>query len=69
MVAFGQERQLTQDDLLKAFAGVKPTSVVHQQRIKEMRTLVAQGKIRSANSPRVVINNAQGANPFDVSYG
>ena len=69
MIAFGQERQLTQEDLFKTFAEVKPTSVVHEQRIKEMRALVAEGKIRSANSPRVVINNAQGANAFDVSYG
>ena len=69
MIAFGQEREITQEDLVKTFAEVKPTSVVHEQRIKEMRALVAEGKIRSANSPRVVINNAQGANAFDVSYG
>lgn len=68
MEAFGQDRELHQEDLEAAFAKVKPTSVVHADRIEAMRALVAQGKIRSANSPRVVINNASQVG-FDVSFG
>ena len=68
MEAFGQDRELHQEDLEAAFAKVKPTSVVHADRIEAMRALVAQGKIRSANSPRVVINNASQLG-FDVSFG
>ena len=67
MEAFSENRELSQEDLAKAFSSVKPTSVVHEGRIKEMRKLVSDGKIRSANSPRVIIKNADAK--FDVSFG
>lgn len=67
MEAFSENRELSQEDLNKAFSSVKPTSVVHEDRIDEMRKLVSDGKIRSANSPRVIIKNADAK--FDVSFG
>jgi|GEM_PF-969026 len=67
MEAFSENRELSQEDLAKAFSSVKPTSVVHECRIEEMRKLVSDGKIRSANSPRVIIKNADAK--FDVSFG
>lgn len=65
MAAFGDEqRELCQDDLKKAFEGIKPTSVVHQESIQAMRELVSEGKIRSANSLRTSVKKNH-----DVSFG
>ena len=65
MAAFGDEqRELRQEDLKKAFEGIKPTSVVHQESIQAMRKLVSEGKIRSANSLRT-----SSKKNHDVSFG
>jgi len=65
--AFGDNgRELTQEDLNHAFETTKPTSQVHGEKIAKIRKMVEQGKIRSANSPKVIFNNAK--SPHDPSF-
>jgi SpoVK/Ycf46/Vps4 family AAA+-type ATPase len=68
VTAFGDNgRELTQEDLVEAFKSTKPTSMTHQDKIAEIRKMVAEGKVRSANSPRVVFK--AGSSTYDVSVG
>ena len=65
--AFGDNgRELTQEDLNHAFETTKPTSQVHEKKIAMIRKMVEEGKIRSANSPKVVFNKAKSTH--DVSF-
>lgn len=68
VTAFGDNgRELTQEDLVEAFKNTKPTSMTHEDKIAEIRKMVAEGKVRSANSPRVVFKTA--SSTYDVSVG
>lgn len=68
VTAFGENgRELTQEDLVMAFKNTKPTSMTHKDKIAEIRKMVAEGKVRSANSPRVVFKAA--SSTYDVSVG
>ncbi|MEK9651788.1 MAG: AAA family ATPase [Poseidonia sp.] len=68
VTAFGDSgRELTQEDLVEAFKNTKPTSMTHKDKIAEIRKMVAEGKVRSANSPRVVFKAA--SSTYDVSVG
>lgn len=68
VTAFGDNgRELTQEDLVEAFKTTKPTSVTHRDKISEIRRMVAEGKVRSANSPRVVFKPTNST--YDVSVG
>ena len=50
MGAFMEGRELEQGDLVKSFNQTVPTSTLQSKKIKEMRKLVKDGKIRSANT-------------------
>ncbi len=68
VTAFGENsRELTQEDLVLAFKNTKPTSMTHKDKIAEIRKMVAEGKVRSANSPRVVFTSPSSS--YDVSVG
>ena len=68
VTAFGDNgRELTQEDLVEAFKNTKPTSMTHKDKIAEIRKMVAEGKVRSANSPRVVFKPTNST--YDVSVG
>lgn len=66
--AFGDNgRELTQEDLNTAFKSMKPTSMMHQDKIAEIRKMIEEGKVRSANSLRVVFKAA--SSNYDMSVG
>jgi DNA polymerase III delta prime subunit len=68
VTAFGDNgRELTQEDLVEAFNSTKPTSMTHQDKMAEIRKMVGEGKVRSANSPRVVFKPTNST--YDVSIG
>ena len=68
VTAFGDNgRELTQEDLVEAFNSTKPTSITHQDKMAEIRKMVAEGKVRSANSPRVVFKPTNST--YDVNVG
>lgn len=68
VTAFGDNgRELTQEDLVEAFKNTKPTSMTHKDKIAEIRKMVDEGKVRSANSPRVVFKPV--SSTYDVSVG
>ena len=50
MGAFTEGRELEQGDLVKSFNQTVPTSTIQSKKIKELRKLVKDGKIRSANT-------------------
>ena len=66
MNAFSENRELEQSDLEMSFQQISSTSSTHEKQIEAMRSLVKQGKVRSANTTRIVIKTAE---QFDVSIG
>ena len=66
MNAFSENRELEQSDLEMSFQQISSTSSTHEKQIEAMRSLVKQGKVRSANTTRIVIKTAE---KFDVSIG
>ena len=64
MQAYAQKRELNQEDLEYSFQQVTTTTSTHEKEINAMRSLVEQGKIRSANSPQIRKKDTSG---FDVS--
>ncbi|MBT60338.1 MAG: hypothetical protein CMA63_02145 [Euryarchaeota archaeon] len=66
MGAFNEKRELTQKDLEKVFQEVSTTASTHESEIEKMRILVKEGKIRSANSLRIVRKPSA---RYDVSVG
>jgi len=50
MGAFTEGRELEEGDLVKSFNQTVPTSTLQSKKIKELRKLVKDGKIRSANT-------------------
>lgn len=49
MIAFNEERSLSQADLLTVFGATIPTSKTKKAEIETMRTFVENGMMRSAN--------------------
>jgi SpoVK/Ycf46/Vps4 family AAA+-type ATPase len=50
MIAFDNNRKLTEKDLISAFEITAPTSKIHKGTIDKMRNLVLEGKMRRANT-------------------